>query len=239
MRTALCLLLLVLGSSLLMAQEAENPQEIRGRRVWFAATDIPEDLENPVTVMVGDEFHPVMLTKRRASTAVGIRGEQVVRLVRRIPDPDKAGEFRVVVLAQAAVAKQVQQALVILIPENDPKTDLRFHSKVQNLGRFRGGDYLFFNLTPTKVAIELAGKKLGAEPGAIAIYDASTIKESTNATVSYHYLDPASNEWQLISASTVVLRPTRREICIFSWNEKTQRINYHGMTFPVEPGGGN
>ena len=38
----------------------------------------------------------------------------------------------------------------------------------------------------------------------------------------------------MISASTIVLYPKRREICIFSWDTRFNRIAYHGLTFPVE-----
>lgn len=37
----------------------------------------------------------------------------------------------------------------------------------------------------------------------------------------------------LLRASPVVLLPTRREICIFSWDPRFGRIDYHGLTFPV------
>jgi hypothetical protein len=52
--------------------------------------------------------------------------------------------------------------------------------------------------------------------------------------IRYRYFHPVENEWKMLSASTVGIMPTRREICIFSYDERFKRIDYHGITFPVE-----
>ncbi len=214
---------------------AGDLQQAKGRQVWFTTTQLRKDIKNPITVMVGDKFHQVALSKRRASQAVPIGKEQVVRLVHRTPKADKPGEFDMKVLAQATIPEKTRQALIILIPTVAPNSDKIFHAKVQDLAKYRGGDYLFLNLTPTRVAVQLGETKLGIAPGETTIYDASSIKKSTNSAVQYHYYDLTNQKWRLISASTIVLRPTRRELCIFSWDERYQRISYHGITFPVEP----
>ena len=184
--------------------------------------------------MVGKKFHQVPLSKRRASQSVPLGGEEVVRLVRQIPKPDKPGEFTISVLAQWTVPAKMREALVILIPARIPNSDIQFHAKVQDLAKYRGGDYLFLNLSPTNVAVQLGDKKIGIAPGETTIYDASSIRESTNAAVQYHFFDLTKQKWQMISASTIVLRPTRRELCVFSWSDRYQRMSYHGITFPVE-----
>lgn len=235
LRSAL-LTLLLFGTSILHAQESGDAEErkLRGRKVWLVATHMPDDVENPLTVMVGKEFHKIAMSKRRASKAVAMEDQQIVRIVRLIPNPEDPEKPTIKVLAQASVPINMRQALVILIPVKKEGQDIRFHTKVQDLTKFRGGDYLFLNLTPNKVAVQLGEQKLGVAPGETSIYDASEIKESTNAEVRYHFFDAVKSDWQLISASTVVLRPTRRELCIFSWSEQYKRIDYHGITFPVE-----
>ena len=237
MRVVIALLALVLAPQSLEAQGANagEPRKAKGRQVWLAATHLPKKMNNPVTVMVGDKFHQIPLSKRRASQAIPIGKEQVIRLVRRIPKAEEPGEFTIKVVAQAAVPAETRQALIILIPATAPGKDIEFHAKVQNLASYRGGDYLFLNLAPTRVAVQLGETKLGMGPGETTIYDASSIKKSTNAAVQYHYYDLAQQKWRLISSSTIVLRPTRRELCVFSWDERYKRINYHGITFPVEP----
>ena len=38
----------------------------------------------------------------------------------------------------------------------------------------------------------------------------------------------------MLSASTIVLRPTRREICIFNNGSRLGNIKKHGILFPVQ-----
>jgi hypothetical protein len=40
--------------------------------------------------------------------------------------------------------------------------------------------------------------------------------------------------WEILSASTVVIRPTRREICIFNNGTRIGNIKKHGILFPVQ-----
>ena len=75
--------------------------------------------------------------------------------------------------------------------------------------------------------------KLGLEPGKSRIYEAPRLDKVENTPIAYHYFDPNDDDWVLLSASTVVLRPTRREICVFSWDPRYRRIDYHGITVPV------
>jgi hypothetical protein len=51
--------------------------------------------------------------------------------------------------------------------------------------------------------------------------------------IRYSYFHPVIKVWKMLSASTVVLRSTRREIWIFSWDPRFKRVDYHGITFPV------
>ena len=124
--------------------------------------------------------------------------------------------------------------MVILVPvKKQQDSDLVFHTSVKDLAGFRGGDSLYINLSKMKVAVRLGKKALQLGPGEIKIHSGRGITKSTNMPISYHYMLPAQKKWKLISASTVVVRPTRREICIFSWDTRFNRLNYHGVTFPV------
>jgi len=49
-----------------------------------------------------------------------------------------------------------------------------------------------------------------------------------------HYYLAAEKKWKMITSTTVVVQPTRREICVFSWDAKRKRIDYQGATFPIE-----
>lgn len=109
-----------------------------------------------------------------------------------------------------------------------------FGAKVQSLAGFKGGDWLYLNLTNADIGIELGASRMIVKPGAVSIQGAPNLAEAVNMPISYNYRAPGDDEWKLITSSTVVVMPTRREICVFSADPKFGRISYHGVTFPVE-----
>jgi hypothetical protein len=214
------------------AQEPEGGEG--GRQVWFAATAIPADLENPIRVMIGEDVLEVELSSRMTSESVAIKPDGIVRVVRPVPDPANAGETILRDIARATVPEGVAKALIILIPRAEPTpAGILFHTIVQDLAKFGGGDYMFMNLTKLPVAVQLGEKKIALRPGQTEITRAGALDDAVQTPISYHFQNAENGEWQLISASTVVLMPTRREICVFSWDEQYDRINYRGITFPV------
>lgn len=204
----------------------------RGRLAWFITTAIPDELENPVRIMTGSGTSEVLLSRRMVSGPVKVPADGIIRMVRPVeqPTPD-APPFEV--LAEARIPEGVQKAAVILIPAGEEQAPLVYRTKVQNLAEFGGGDYLFMNLTTANIMVRLGDKEVGLRPGKSDIYRAPALDNAVNTPISYHYYHPGREEWKLLSASTVVLRPTRREICVFSWDPRFKRVNYHGITFPV------
>lgn len=238
MKSVLFPLLLLLSNALpLAAQESddEEPRQARGRLAWFAATGIPDNLENPVKVLTGKDLTEVTLSKRLASEPVKIPADGLIRIVRVTANPDKPSEPAYLTLARARIPEDMSKALIILVPAPKSDSGLVYQTKVQNLAEFKGGDYLYLNLTKVNVAVQLGDQRIGLKPGKTSIYKAPTLRQSTNTAVSYHYYHPTQKKWKLLSASTIVLRPTRRELCVFSWDPRYQRVNYHGITFPVMP----
>jgi hypothetical protein len=239
MKTILSSLLLVLccGPSL-SAQDAEGKESKApsGRMAWFVATAIPEDLENPVDVMTGKDITKITLSKRMASDPLKIPADGRISIVRKLEKQDDPSKPPYETLAQATIPEGMKQALVILMPvERKAGVATVFQAKVQDLAKFKGGDYLYMNLTTVNIAIQLGAKKITLKPGEITIQAAEGIDKPTNTPVSYHFFHPVQEKWKLLSASTIVLQPTRREICIFSWDPRYNRVDYHGVTFPVAP----
>lgn len=225
------------GISPLLAQDADDGarEASGGRLVWIVATAIPDGLENPASVMAGEDIHEVLLSKRMAGNAVKIPADGMIRMVRQIPNPEDNSKDPVYqTLAGARIPDGVNKALMILVPRDKPAEDGSiFRTRVQDLADFRGGDTLYLNLTTVRIAVQLGEDKIGLKPGQTRIHEARDLDQSTNKAISYHFFHPEREEWKLLSASTVVLRPTRREICIFSWDPRYKRVNYHGITFPV------
>ncbi|MCH7228714.1 hypothetical protein [Haloferula sp. A504] len=230
---ALCLLSLLP----LPAQDGEDVGRGReaGRRAWLVATAIPDGIENPIQVLAGKELTEVLLSKRSIGDSVAAPKDGIVRVVRPKPAAELVeGEDPYITLAQARIPESVRKALIILVPAPPADAPKVFRTKVQDLAEFRGGGTLYLNLTPTEIGVKLGDATIPLKPGAVRVHNVSNLNKPTNAPVSYHFRDPEKDEWKLISASTLVLRPTRREICIFSVDARFGRIDYHGVTFPVE-----
>jgi hypothetical protein len=223
-------------SPLLAQKDATSePRQAKGRVAWFIYTSMPEGLENPVSVMTGKDLIQLTLSKRSPSEPVKIPADGILRVVRKVANPDDPAKPNYLTLAQAIIPDGVGKALIILAPVAKPDSALVFQAKVQDLAAFTGGDYLYLNLTTLNIAVEMGTTKIGLKPGETKIYDAPELTESTNVPVRYSFFHPTQQQWQVLSASTVVLRSTRREICIFSWDPRFGRVDYHGITFPVTP----
>ena len=237
MKTVLFSLLITLCTGLtLSAQNADTPEprKARGRLAYFVSTSIPKGLENPVSVMLGKKILRVTLSNRMASDPVKIPADGIIRLVRELENPGEDPEKpKYITLAQAHIPEGMSKALVILVPAKKTQHPLVFNTKVKDLATFKGGDYLYMNLSPLNVAVELGKKTIRLKPGQDKIYDAPVLRKSINVPVRYSYYHPTKKKWKMLSASTIVLRATRREICIFSWDPRYKRIDYRGVTFPV------
>lgn len=220
------------------AAQAVPAKKITGRKAWFLCTAIPDDLQNPVSVMVDENIHQVTLSIRHMSDPFPVSGEGLVKIVKEIPNPDKTDKTHPTIyqtLAQSQVPDQIQNALIILVPmpKNNSQKQV-FGSKVIDLNHFKGGDYLYLNLSPVQVGITLGENRSVLKPGEMKIQENRDIANATNKMISLHYQSIKDEKWKLIVASTVVVQPSRREICIFHWDEKADRIDYRGATFPVE-----
>lgn len=234
-----CVLLLLLLLLLPPVHDSGGQEEDveRGRRAWFVASSIPEQVENPIQVLAGSELHEVTLSRRMVGNPVRIPADGLIQVVRPLEGGEQDGEPAWQTIASARIPEGVNQALIFLVPAPQPgREDGRvFLTSVQDLAGFQGGDYLFLNLSPLNIAVQLGDERKQVAPGGSAVSRAPRLREPVNLPVSYHFQDRSAGEWRLISASTVVRLPTRREICIFSWDPRFERINYHGVTFPVSP----
>jgi hypothetical protein len=124
-----------------------------GRIAWFVAASIPENLENPVKVMTEGKITEMFLSTRQSSDPVKIPADNVISLVKEIEGPKDPSKPPYHILAKAAIPEQFQKVLIILVPTGKaPGEGLAFHTKVQDLSGFKGGDYYFLNLTKANVA---------------------------------------------------------------------------------------
>lgn len=240
MRIAIpCALALLSGILPLAGQAdpgAEKPRK-PGRAAWFACiADLPEGMGNPVKVMSGEELTELELPRFMTSEPVKVAADGVVRIVRLVPDPANPAKPKVLVLAEATIAEGVREALVILAPLPEPKGDLMCLTKVQDLASFKGGDRLYLNMSTSQIRVRLGKDSVTVGPGQSGIYAAPALAKPENVAVMYEFYAPEQKRWKMITASTVVLRPTRREICVFNSGTRPGNIRNHKILFPIVDG---
>lgn len=232
------LLFLCLGfsaASPLFAQEdgTAEPRQARGRLAWFVYTSMPDELENPVTVMSGKDISQLLLSKLSPSEPVKIPADGILRLVREIENPKDPQKPGYLTLAQATVPDTVTNAIIILMPVAKNSKGLLFQTRVQDLANFKGGDTMFLNMTKLMIGIELGQAKIKVKPGQFKIHNPLGAAKSVSLPIRLSYFHPKRQEWDMITASTVALYSTRREMCIFTWDPRYNRVDYESITFPV------
>ena len=204
-----------------------------GRSAWFACTSIPDGLENPTKVMAGGKITQVELPRYMTSDPVKIPPDGIIRIVREEIGEGDPAEVEIVVLAEARIPEDVREALIILIPLHEPEGDRIFSAQVQNLANFKGGDRMFINLSKTGIRVQLGDSKVAVPPEKAEIYEAPNLSKATNIPIMYSFYHPERKEWKILSASTVVLRPTRREINVFNEGSRLGKIKKHKILFPL------
>lgn len=231
LRKLILLLAVVAGSSFCPLAPADSPD--RPRQAWFVVASMPEGIENPVQVMIGDRVHEVALAKRRASDPVRLSSGAEVRIAAGSTDPDQVEEATTI-LARTCVPESVRQALIVLAPtrspdENTPPLD----ALVVDLAEFENGSFLFVNRTLTDIRVELGDREATAEPDRAIVTGLPDLSEAVSAAITYSHYDREHEVWRQLGASTVVVLPSRRELCIFTQKGEFSRIDYHGVQFPA------
>ncbi len=230
-----CICWLVSGLLPLTAQNdaVEPTKKQAGRTAWFACLGLPDNLENPVKVLGGQEMIDVELSKFMTSAAVKIPADGIIRIVRQVPDPANQDKTKLLILAEAKIPENVREALIILAPVSKPEADLVFKCMVQDLASFKGGDRLYINLSDTNIAVQLGETNVAVPALQAKIYSSPALTEPKNMPITYRFYHPQEEKWKMFSASTIVVRPTRREIYIFNNGTRLGNIKKHSILFPV------
>lgn len=203
------------------------------RLAWIVAASLPEGLANPVEIRAGGETTQLTLSKRAVGQPVRIPADGVIRLVGEIPNPDDADKPFRGTLAQARIPETMEGALVILIPLKEPADQLLFEVKVTDLADFKGGDTLYLNTSPREIQVESRGVIIRLGTGGMQVAPSPQPPKLESISVTYSFMDPRNQAWSSLGSSMVAVHPTRRELCFFGWDDGSERIEYHGMTFPV------
>lgn len=220
----------------LVAQDDGNEREgrqARGRVASFIYTSLPEGVENPVTVMVGKEISELILSKLSPSDPVKIPEDGVIRIVRESKNPKDPENPEYLTIAQAAIPETVAKAVIILVPVAENPKGLLFQTRVLDLSTIKGGDSMFLNMTNLKIGVELGKSNILIEPGQIKTHNPLGSSPSVSLPIRLSYFHPERREWSMITASTVALYSTRRELCIFNWDMRFNRVDFESITLPT------
>lgn len=226
-------LLFFMGICPLVAQEVEK-EAPRGRQACIVAVATPEGMANPAKIMTGKDITEVILSKRSVGESVKIPEDGIVRMVREVPNPKDPEKPLIEILAETHIPDTVNKALVILVPVKPKEgSAFLFASRVQDLAAFRGGETLYLNLSPRDILVKLGEENIALRKGDVRVTTAARPDKPVSKAISYSFYDLEKAKWVLLSASTIAVYPTRREICIFSWDSRFNRLDYHGISFPV------
>lgn len=236
MNIPLLTLFIALGTAAtLTAQDAETDSKeraSRGRVASFVYTSLPKDFENPVNVMAGKEISQILLSKLSPSDSVKIPADGILRIVREVKNVEDPETPLYLTLAQAAIPESVRNAVVILMPVAKNPKGLLFKTRVLDLAAYKGGDSMFLNMTNLKIGIELGKAKIGVAPGEITTHNPLGTAKAVTLPIRLSYFHPERKEWAMITASTVALYSTRRELCIFNWDDRFNRVDFESITLP-------
>jgi hypothetical protein len=223
--------------SISCAQTPSDPSasKTKGKEARFVYTSLPQGVTNPITILRGEELVKVHLSLRSPSEPVKIPADGIVRIVSEQPNPQEPTKPKIVTIGVAKVADTVSKCLVILIPTVDKKDGILLETRVVDFANYKGGNNLFLNMSRKKIAVDIAKKTIEVDPNEHKIFDVPATPNPENVQMRFRFLDTETKKWQIITGSTIVMYPTRREMCIFGWDTKFERINYRGITIPVDP----
>lgn len=201
------------------------------------ATTLPNDVDNPLPVMAGDKVHLVRIHLRAIGEAIPIDKTGLVRAVKPITGPD--GKITYQELSRSVVPEDVREALVVLVPQAKDSGGLVFQSKVIDLSKFKEGGCLYVNLVKTKIGITIGEHKKVVKPGGMEFINPLEENEKGVLPVRFFYEIPKESEseaeWKLMTSSKMAIYKSRREICIFYYNEEIENVDFRGIPFMTPP----
>lgn len=224
------------------AQQATPPEtpEVKGRRAWVVATNLPKGMENPLPVLSDETLHKVPIHLRSIGQAIPVDETGVVCAVKE--EFDKDGKVSYTKLSNSTVPEGVSEALIVLVPEAENKDGLKFRSKVIDLSKFKKGGCLYINLVSTSIGITIGEHKTVVKPGGMEFINPLEGKKDDVQVVRFFYEIPKESEesqaeWKLMTSSKMAIYESRREICIFFYNENIKNVDFRGIPFmtPVSP----
>jgi len=184
------------------------------------------------------KLHKIPIHLRSIGNAVPVDETGLVCAVKEITDEN--GEINYLNHSQSTVPEGLQEPLIVLEPKTDENDGLKFRSKVIDLSKFKKGGCLYINLTSTKIGITIGDHKTVVTTGGMKfINPLDQQKKNDVLPVRFFYEVPkeSKDEWKLMTSSKMAIYESRREICIFYYNEAIENVDFRGIPFmtPLPP----
>ncbi len=226
-----CLFSLFCFSNFVFADSSEKgSSQAKGRTAWIVTTHLPELINNPITLEMGEKTKELAVSKRSVSEPFEIPEDGLIRIIQKT---ENAGETTTRELAKFQISDGVMNTLVILIPDLTDEKKPIFQVKTQDLSSFKPGGWLFFNGSQHRVKVEFGEETMILGPGDLNPQHPTAQGESLKIAMSFSAAGDAPEKWKMIGSSSVAIYESRREICIFHWDKSHERMDYHGITFSV------
>lgn len=215
--------------------EPQAKKEIAGRKAWVLCTSIPEDIQNPLPVMSGEKIHEVRMYLRSIGDPIPVDESGLVRAVKPITGEDKKITYQE--LSRSVIPPEAHEALIVLVPKPKNSEGPRFNSKVIDLSKFKAGGCLYVNLVKTKIGVTIGDLKTVVNPGEMEFINPLEDEKSGVFVVRFFYEIPKEPdaEWKLMTSSKMAIYKSRREICIFYYNEEIENVDFRGIPFMTPP----
>ncbi|PXA04381.1 hypothetical protein DDZ13_07565 [Coraliomargarita sinensis] len=212
----------------------DDESEVKGRKAWLVATTIPDDVPNPLKIIADDKLQEIRLLTRSVGAPFKVGETGVVRTVKEVIGAD--GELAYENLSMTTVPEGIREALIVLVPRKKDAEGLRFNSKVIDLAEFELGGFLYVNLVNTKIGIALDDHKAVVEPGGMKYINPLDGSRKKAVRTGFFYEVPANPkaEWELMTSFKMAVYDSRREICIFFYNERIENVDFRGISFITE-----
>jgi hypothetical protein len=164
---------------------------------------------------------------------VKVDKDGIVRAVKVIVDEE--GEDTYQNLSYSKIPEGVGEALIILEPQAADADGLRFKSEVIDLSKFKKGGCLYVNLVPTKIRVTLGDFKTVINSGEMGFINALSNKDKAVKHVQFFYESPKGDkgEWKLMTSGKMAIYKSRREICVFFYNEQIENVDFRGIPFMI------
>lgn len=216
------------------AQEAAGETKGPSRGVRFVCAAIAKGTPEVLKIRAKTSLAEVPLSVRSPGDYFQTGEDGAIALGMETGDKDRPLRP----LALAKMPDGMTRATAILFP-CDPQPDgTCYRVLLVDDASLKGGDVYLLNTLRDRCAMKLDGETVMLESGKPRIHRTKGSAEVHNApvSISVEKKDPATGKptWDLISASTWRLMPTRVEICVIYLNQEYQRPALKGLTIYMD-----